>query len=356
MRFTVLASLNIREFSLVVPKERPMAQQSGSKDNGMKTSSSNLVVVPSNIFLRNATFTASNIKEKAKASNKFTLKATVVPSVVGQVANIVDHGTKISSRKQSTVTIVEQGDMKSALLGGKGVKPRLNNTGKILKKDTKRGKRIRKPIDIFPTTRVVFGERIQNISSQLDSIVVSDTLDSGGATSLPFRRFFNSSMREYKSIVVALFEPCVSGGIADKNITKLGFPHSFKAQNDDSWMYFTMVYASPTAARHKNLWCQLEALNPKVDSPWILEGDFNVILVTDECSGGVNLHDGGSRLVTYFISNTGQEESLSDIKLSKEGFGAWECVAELVHRHKEEFSRDALINSFLVAILCCHEL
>ncbi|KAK8701744.1 hypothetical protein V6N13_020123 [Hibiscus sabdariffa] len=179
MRFTVLASLNIREFSLVVPKERPMAQQSGSKDNGMKTSSSNLVVVPSNIFLRNATFTASNIKEKAKASNKFTLKATVVPSVVGQVANIVDHGTKISSRKQSTVTIVEQGDMKSALLGGKGVKPRLNNTGKILKKDTKRGKRIRKPIDIFPTTRVVFGERIQNISSQLDSIVVSDTLDSG---------------------------------------------------------------------------------------------------------------------------------------------------------------------------------
>ncbi|KAE8668460.1 hypothetical protein F3Y22_tig00112319pilonHSYRG00128 [Hibiscus syriacus] len=68
---------------------------------------------------------------------------------------------------------------------------------------------------------------------------------------------------------------------------------------------FTSVYASPQASKRRFLWNQLVRLNPGNTVPWLLRGDFNVILKPDEGTGCSHRHTNGSHLFTDFLSSMG---------------------------------------------------
>ncbi|GAU35497.1 hypothetical protein TSUD_384520 [Trifolium subterraneum] len=59
-----------------------------------------------------------------------------------------------------------------------------------------------------------------------------------------------------------------------------------KYPNGD-WWYFTPVYASPLEERRKLLWDDLTAIAQNMTDPWMLAGDFNDIMCTEEKRGGV---------------------------------------------------------------------
>ncbi|KAL4278534.1 hypothetical protein GQ457_03G023770 [Hibiscus cannabinus] len=158
-----------------------------------------------------------------------------------------------------------------------------------------------------------------------------------------FRCYFKEFVREHKPGIVALFEPRISGYGADQVVKRLGFPNSFRVEChgfsggiwlmwDDSvdivilkisnqFIHFkvtvatgnvsflmTAVYASPCSSKCKSLWPQLAALNPGNNVPWLIGGDFNVILSGDERTGGANVHSGGSRLFSDFLFTQGMND------------------------------------------------
>lgn len=63
----------------------------------------------------------------------------------------------------------------------------------------------------------------------------------------------------------------------------------------------TTVYASLNATKHKFLWDYIASLKPLVSIPWILEGDFNVIIFNYERKGGAKVRLGGNMLFKDFI-------------------------------------------------------
>ncbi|XP_059285831.1 uncharacterized protein LOC132039351 [Lycium ferocissimum] len=56
--------------------------------------------------------------------------------------------------------------------------------------------------------------------------------------------------------------------------------------NNSQDLYVTVVYAKCTAVARVDLWCSLEDLNNKINIPWCIVGDFNVILHPEEKIGG----------------------------------------------------------------------
>ncbi|GMJ08906.1 hypothetical protein HRI_004559800 [Hibiscus trionum] len=140
--------------------------------------------------------------------------------------------------------------------------------------------------------------------------------------------------------MVALFEPRVSGRLANHIISRFGFANSYRMEahgfsgglwllwndeveveilqifnqfissrccKDDSslWVYFTDVYASPHGAKQKHLWNQLLQLDPRDDVPWIVGRDFNVILSHEERLEGSKSSVRGSRLFAKFLFTSG---------------------------------------------------
>ncbi|KAK8655795.1 hypothetical protein V6N13_108361 [Hibiscus sabdariffa] len=70
-------------------------------------------------------------------------------------------------------------------------------------------------------------------------------------------------------------------------------------------MFLTVVYASPYRCRQNGLWPQLLALMPTTNYPWILGGDFNVILHSNERMGGAERHVETCSQFGQFISDVG---------------------------------------------------
>ncbi|KAK9046398.1 hypothetical protein V6N11_052286 [Hibiscus sabdariffa] len=164
-----------------------------------------------------------------------------------------------------------------------------------------------------------------------------------GAASTVFRYYFKEFVREHKPGIVALFKPRISGYGDDQVVKRLGFPHSFRVEChgfsggmwlmwDDSvdivilkisnqFIHFkvtvvagnmsflmTAVYASPCSSKRKFLWPHLATLNPDNNVPWLIGGDFNVILSGDERTGGANVHSCGSRLFSDFLFTRGMND------------------------------------------------
>ncbi|GMJ12449.1 hypothetical protein HRI_004914100 [Hibiscus trionum] len=157
--------------------------------------------------------------------------------------------------------------------------------------------------------------------------------NSQGAASAPFRRVFRMIVQEHRPLVVSLFEPRVSGIQVDKVVAAFGFNRSFrieahgfsgglwllwrelvrldiltvsnqflhgryKLEAFDRWIFFTFVYASPEVAKRKCLWGQL---NPGMGHHWVLRGDFNVILSSNERRGCSKFGGGDSLIFVEFL-------------------------------------------------------
>ncbi|KAL4369613.1 hypothetical protein GQ457_05G012620 [Hibiscus cannabinus] len=135
---------------------------------------------------------------------------------------------------------------------------------------------------------------------------------SDGALDPVVARSFKLMCRSKVPDVVAIFEPRISGGAADRFIRKSGFTFSFRVEargfsggiwilwkdsvhidilavsnqcvhghcvplNGEPGFRITFIYASPEVGRRRSLWPQLQALELEHGIPWILGGDLNVI-------------------------------------------------------------------------------
>ncbi|TYH91012.1 hypothetical protein ES332_A13G088200v1 [Gossypium tomentosum] len=49
---------------------------------------------------------------------------------------------------------------------------------------------------------------------------------------------------------------------------------------------FNAVFESPQRIRRKDLWVGLNHITESIQSPWLIAGDFNVMLNADEKKGG----------------------------------------------------------------------
>ncbi|GMI86879.1 hypothetical protein HRI_002357200 [Hibiscus trionum] len=127
-------------------------------------------------------------------------------------------------------------------------------------------------------------------------------------------------MRDNKPDVVVFMEPRISGHRAESVIAALGFPHSHRVEAagfsggiwvawydrvsvsilsthfqfinfrithraSHSTLLATAVYASPSASGRKALWNHLHNLAATIRSPWIIFGDFNATLSSEDRQG-----------------------------------------------------------------------
>ncbi|KAE8702377.1 hypothetical protein F3Y22_tig00110483pilonHSYRG00358 [Hibiscus syriacus] len=102
-----------------------------------------------------------------------------------------------------------------------------------------------------------------------------------GGTKFP--RILKEYTQEHKPHMVALLETRVSGLKADQVIVKSGLNKSFRVGavgfSEGIWL---IVYGSPDRKKHMNLWRDLSDSHDSDDDPWILAGDFNVIISNEE--------------------------------------------------------------------------
>ncbi|KAE8680042.1 hypothetical protein F3Y22_tig00111392pilonHSYRG00178 [Hibiscus syriacus] len=158
-----------------------------------------------------------------------------------------------------------------------------------------------------------------------------------GVGSPKFRRHLREHCRESRPDLVALLETRISGINADKVIQRLGFQNSFRVEahgfsggiwilwkdgldveiltisnqfihgrcwsdNENRWLYFTAIYASPQVEKRKLIWKHLTELMPGENEAWLLGGDFNSILRLDEREGGSSRGSGDHPQFKDFLS------------------------------------------------------
>ncbi|KAK8585776.1 hypothetical protein V6N13_050748 [Hibiscus sabdariffa] len=130
-------------------------------------------------------------------------------------------------------------------------------------------------------------------------------------------------IRDYKSSLVGIVEPRISGARADSVIATLGFLYSHRIEaagfSGGLWLCWqdsiqidvlvhhfqfmhcrvtclstgssslvTLVYASPSVPKRKALWPHLRSLACSIREPWLLMGDFNATLEASERKGGAD--------------------------------------------------------------------
>ncbi|KAL4320027.1 hypothetical protein GQ457_18G015790 [Hibiscus cannabinus] len=160
-----------------------------------------------------------------------------------------------------------------------------------------------------------------------------------GALDPVVARSFKLLCRSKVPDVVAIFEPRISGGAADRFIRRSGFTFSFRVEargfsggiwilwkdsvhidilavsnqfvhghcvplNGEPRFRITFIYASPEVGRRRSLWPQLQALEPEHGIPWILGGDLNVIGNSVERRGGSLRRSGVCSLFGDFLFDT----------------------------------------------------
>ncbi|WCJ44200.1 RNA-directed DNA polymerase (reverse transcriptase)-related family protein [Euphorbia peplus] len=78
------------------------------------------------------------------------------------------------------------------------------------------------------------------------------------------------------------------------------------------YFLFTAVYGSPSPVRRQTLWDGLTDISSQAKGPWVLAGDFNAILSTEDRRGGSDRRSGGCPHFQNFMNAT----SLIDLGFS----------------------------------------
>ncbi|KAL4348008.1 hypothetical protein GQ457_17G008060 [Hibiscus cannabinus] len=99
--------------------------------------------------------------------------------------------------------------------------------------------------------------------------------------------YLRSFKLDFGPKLLALFEPCASGRVVDRVISKFRFPHSFRveAQGFSAGIWLCWKTMFPNSSKHMALWEELVSLDPG-EVPWFVRDDFNVILNPEEHRGG----------------------------------------------------------------------
>ncbi|XP_059288381.1 uncharacterized protein LOC132041688 [Lycium ferocissimum] len=83
--------------------------------------------------------------------------------------------------------------------------------------------------------------------------------------------------------------------------------------------YVTAVYAKCIAVERQDLWDSIVQVALNVQVPWIVEGDFNVILKPEENLGGLPMHHKETAEFAHFVNNCG----LLELKFSGSRYTWW---------------------------------
>ncbi|KAL4279424.1 hypothetical protein GQ457_03G021850 [Hibiscus cannabinus] len=133
-----------------------------------------------------------------------------------------------------------------------------------------------------------------------------------GATSSSFRDHFLHTISSARSSLVALLEMCFSQLQGGRVIRRLGFPFSFwieaKVCYCSEHFFLLIVYATPNIMFIKHVCLQIASLNLGSDHPWLIGGDFNAILHTEDRYGCVQCWCSVSRGFTDFLFDEGLQE------------------------------------------------
>lgn len=132
----------------------------------------------------------------------------------------------------------------------------------------------------------------------------------------------------YQLDFIAILEPCISGPNADKVINKIGLDGCFRVDANGflggNWClwrtsgtnisvmgsfpyhvhlhinpklhkpwFLTIFCVIPQSGNHIVLWDELRNINSNMNSPWLVAGDFNIVLFQHEKqrSGHMNMGD-----------------------------------------------------------------
>ncbi|KAL4302847.1 hypothetical protein GQ457_10G018520 [Hibiscus cannabinus] len=300
-RFAVL------EKELVEPMEEQRLESSGDVANERGEEALELINRNSTLVAtdthknvpKNAAYRASNPEKKVKGNRHVFEKAVIMPMVEGQPVSMVENAQQGGNKVHVAVSLFKKGH-------GMG-----SSDGIVLGKTRGGGKARRMAhirwVDDMNMQMTTIATRSEgscgstraliNQDGALEPIVSGNALSGvrivvpaaglgieekgSGAASPTFRRFLLAFKREYSPRIVALFEPMMGGRQADKVVQKFGYSHSFRVEG------------------------QGFSGDPGADIPWIVEGDFNVILSADERRGGVDTHVQGSRPFEDFIFQSG---------------------------------------------------
>ncbi|KAI9126645.1 hypothetical protein K1719_002241 [Acacia pycnantha] len=119
-----------------------------------------------------------------------------------------------------------------------------------------------------------------------------------GAFDKKFPSIFKALVFNCKPDVFVIVEPRISGTKADRIIKKLGFQFSHRVEA-------TAFFGCPQQQYRKFLWQDLDLLTDNISSPWLLAGDFNAILSSDERRGGATHRARGCNFFNEFIHSNG---------------------------------------------------
>ncbi|KAK8671513.1 hypothetical protein V6N13_038107 [Hibiscus sabdariffa] len=166
-------------------------------------------------------------------------------------------------------------------------------------------------------------------------------------------------LKDYKPTFLGLVEPCISGNRADQVMTALGYPNSYRIGasrfSNGLWLCWkesvqvevllqhfqflhcrvvymnfglsfmlTLVYASHSSTRRKQLWPYLRTLATSICCLWLLMGDFNATVATSERRG-----DAGSTRACRDFCNFIFESGLRDLGFQGPDF-TWSRVLPLL--------------------------
>ncbi|KAI9128717.1 hypothetical protein K1719_000200 [Acacia pycnantha] len=188
-----------------------------------------------------------------------------------------------------------------------------------------------------PSVRLM-KEVARGLQSELGKSVYA--MNCQGAFDTKFPSIFKSLVFNYKPDIFVILEPRIFGTKANKVIKKLGFQFSHRVEatgfsggiwilwsprvsikvlvnqvqfvhmevtcvNQNSTFIFTAIYGNPQQQYRKFLWQDLDLLADNISSPWLLVGDFNAILSSDDRRGGAIHKERGCNFFNEFIHSNG---------------------------------------------------
>ncbi|KAL4379799.1 hypothetical protein GQ457_02G025960 [Hibiscus cannabinus] len=290
-------------------------------------------------------YRGSSSNGNAKGNSRGAEKAVVLPMVEGQQVSVVEHSVLGGNSEHAAVSLIEKGhgNVKSrGVVHGK-----LHGVRRGVRDGVQQGLKIRKPPDMRTISRPVLSEWVDTMQLQIKALSTQADDDPGGTARAvvnqdrdlepAVKTVATHGARAMVTAESSALDWWTACGWGDKEVW---LSHSFRIEaqgfsggiwllwendieveilhisnqfingrtrwgSDSQWVQFTMVYASPSSARRRHLWSQLLSLDPGGDIPWVVGGDFNVILGADERRGGSNSHVQGSRPFAEFLCRSG---------------------------------------------------
>ncbi|KAL4324586.1 hypothetical protein GQ457_11G000230 [Hibiscus cannabinus] len=304
----------------------------GGRANGSRYFVLNRVDVDEEIMLEGMTqaggsghMSADITKERRQSKSTIPTGVKVVSLIEDSDAGVLVHDVNFRTGKHLAMSVIEKGSRQKS-------RSRSREGFVLSKQHSKenKGLRIKKGIGLCSPPRAVFAEWIPSVSNMIDdearrmhhgleqnhdamddddpgrslTEVRDDMCDprhgvGGGGT--------GNFVGVNQPMLVFLLETRVSGRVADNMLWKeeieVEVAHvstqflncRCRLMGSSEWIQVIAVNASPVARLRKLLWAPLAQLDPDENMPWLLGGNFNSIVRSEESLGGSLVRSGVSR-------------------------------------------------------------